>query len=261
MTERRPTDLEILAAAVAGLVGVLLGLPLMLDLVSAFADPPSLVSRLAPAETVRPFWVFFVLLPTSLAFIAIGLPFAFRLVLALFRSRLPAADVGKLAALASCLAAIGWELFSGRSGAWSLTATLVVSAVTARRPLAAFGARGAGWTLVAAGASITVFAYYAHALAEGGEPSVAIAPTFAVAGFVCAATGLLTATIRALCRARVALRALAGAWIAAAGWIVSPALAGRGPAGVPPDIFESYVIAGAGVLLAAFGLVLARRRE
>jgi len=222
---RRLRDSEIFFAALLALTATLVGSRLLGALVSDAAAvnfPPSLMARFGPSSTVANFSTFFVLLPVSLIFIAIGIPFALRSVAAAFRRDLERREVVGLLAVFGCLAGLVFEARAGGTGLLAFTATTALAYWQLWPPLAARGRRAADWAAAIAGGAGLTLAYYQWTFIGGGELSVFVAPTFLVVAFYACVTAVALALPSAVARPRVApigaaLLACAGlAWLASA---------------------------------------------
>jgi hypothetical protein len=180
-------------------------------------------------------WVVFVLIPAVVAFVGIGVPYAFRVLITLVRRRLASRDVTTTVALAACAALAVADLLMQRSGIVPLALTCAVVVWRAGRAYAARGARIAPALIATAGASLLGVAFYERAASRGDAPSVAIAPTLVLLSFYAGLAGILAASLAAAVpRASVRLGVASGmvglAW--AAGLRAMPLLGGAATAEV-----------------------------
>jgi hypothetical protein len=219
-------------------------------------DPLSapLLARTAPLTSVRPLYAFFILLPVSLGFLAIGVPFFLRTLSAAARGRIDGRTRQALLAFGVCLLVLIVELNVGGDGLVAMSAVAAVGAWQGRGPVARFGASH-GFTLIGvAGVSIAALAWYeARALGEA-EPSIAIAPTLLVVSLFLAGAGLVAATANVLEGCTESRVALAVAWLAMAAWLGAPLLRSvllESAAGA--DRFELAATAAAAIALTAVG--------
>jgi hypothetical protein len=248
---RRFTDAEIFFTAVLGISLVLLGNDAVLTVAAGAEQSPSLLSRLCLQTTIAPFWVFFVLLPSALGFIAIGLPYALRTLIAVIRKKLDSRHaVGVLVLLLVAAAAV-FELLWGRSGRFSLTAAAGVCIWQVWPALAGLPRKRGTRLLGLAGASLAGLAYYERSLAVGAEPSMAIAPTCYVSAFFFGPLGILLVSI-GLGSDRGRLAAVT-AWLAAIVFLIGSRAATALAGNVDPETLEwGGTTVAAAMLLAVF---------
>jgi hypothetical protein len=256
---RSSSDAEIFFTSVFAIAGVLLVGELLftlLEAASAVALGPALVARLAPLSTVRLLYASFVLLPAGLAFLAIGLPFCLRTLVAAFSRRLEPQARGALAALAACVVAAIVEVRLDMRGFVALSAAAAVSSWRAHPVLARMGAAHGFRLLAAGGASAAVLAWYEGRMLAHAATSIAVAPTFLVLAAVFAAAGLVTTTAAALRRDGDGRGAVALCWLAALGWLGAPLMRARLAASAPAaDRVELWTTATAAIVLCAAALV------
>jgi hypothetical protein len=245
------SDAEIFFTAVLGLSLVLLGNDAVLTVAAGDPDKPSLLSRLCLPTTIAPFWVFFVLLPSALGFIAIGVPYALRTLIALVRKKLESRNAVGVLALLLVAAAAFFELLWGRSGRISLAAAAGVGIWQVWPALAGVPRKRGTRMLGVAGGGLGGLAYYERALAMGAEPSMAVAPTCYVTAFFFGTLGILLVSA-GLAANRGRLAAVA-AWLGAAlfffGSRATTALAGNAD---PATIEWGGTAVAAAMLLAVF---------
>jgi hypothetical protein len=220
------TDAEIFFLALLGMASVLLaGVGLETFIAQSNVRGPGLIARVAPVAWVQPIYVFFILLPTALAVLTIGVPFFLRTLVAAIRRTLGLEPALGLVSLVACAGLLVWELREGQKGLATLTAVAAVAVWQSWRWLAAPG-RAVGARLVGtAGLALVGLVYYENAILRGGATSMAIAPTLAVVGFFCAALGVPLMLVRAFGRAVPGSRgrlAAATALIGAALWCAAP---------------------------------------
>jgi hypothetical protein len=259
------TDAEIFFLALLGMVSVLLaGEGLEAFIGASNARGPGLIARVAPVAWVQPIYVFFILLPTALAVLTIGVPFFLRTVVSALRRGLGLIPGLGLGALVACAGLLVWELREGRQGLVTLAAVAGVAIWQSWRWLAAPG-RAVGARLVGtAGFALAGLVYYENSILRGGATSMAIAPTFAVVGFFCASIGVPLMLVRALgCRVpgRRGRIAAAMALVAAALWAAAPFSRSLNPTPGAGDNYELVGTMAAALLFVAIAALseLARR--
>ena len=213
---RSPSDVDVLAGAVFLLAAALVTNPL-LPLLTGGEEATTLLARLAPRATVDRLWVVFVLIPAVVAFIGIGVPYAFRVLITLVRRRLSGADVTTTLALAACAALVLADLLMKRSGLVPLALTCAVALWRTGGSYAARGERMAPALIATAGGALLGVAFYQQTARAGDAPSMAIAPTLVLLAFYAglggALAGLLAVAVpRASVRVGVAASCVALLW-------------------------------------------------
>jgi hypothetical protein len=188
------SDAEVLAAAVLALAGAFATQPL-LSAVAGGPDLGTLTAKLAPLQTLDRLWVVFVLVPAVIAFVGIGVPYAFRVLLAAARGRLQRDAAITALALTVAVALVVADLLLARSGIVPLVFVCGVAASRSRLLLARLGARAAPTLLAVAGACLFGLAYYQKSMQAGASTSIAIAPTLLLVSFYAVLTGSLGAML------------------------------------------------------------------
>ncbi len=265
---RTARDIDVLALATLALAGAFATQPLLHVFGSADESAPSLIARLAPAQTVDRLWVVFVLIPAAIAFVGIGVPYAFRVLIAGVRGRLEPRGVSSAGLRATAVGLVVAELTMGRNWLASLVLTCFVAAWTARGALAQVGLRFAPHLLAVAGFCLVGLAFYERRLQTGGALSIAVAPTLVLAAFYASFVGAVAsigvgaqwrdgrpevAKRTSLLGTQVVVRTGLVAALLTAAWLFGPR-AVRAAVGGSPDVAEVTLTAAAG---AAY-LVLAR---
>ncbi len=188
------SDADVLAAAVLALAGAFATQPL-LRAIAGGPDLQTLTARLAPLQTLDRLWVVFVLIPAAIAFVGIGVPYAFRVVLAAARGQLGRDPAITTLALAVSVALVIADLFLARSGIVPLLLTCGVAASRARALLARLALRAAPTLFAVAGVCLFGLAYYQRTMQAGASISIAIAPTLVLVSFYAALTGSFAALL------------------------------------------------------------------
>jgi hypothetical protein len=256
LSKRSFSDFEIFFSALLGLSMVLVGRRLLgwitADVgLDAFA--PSLATRFGTSTTIANFSTFFVLLPTALAFIAIGIPFALRCLAAVFRRKIVRHELLGLLALTACVAGMAYEARLGSTGLISVAAIALVSLWQAWDALAARAARLGYWCLGGGALCLLGLAYYQSQYLAGAEASRFIAPTFLVVAFYLVGAGLVL-TVPAAIGAHRSRLAAALVWIAVAAWVAAPRLRAQALEPAAADMLELSVAAGGAALMLAAAL-------
>jgi len=257
---RGSTDTEIFFTALLGLCGVLLlgeALTWLITGANVIEGGPALIARLSlqsavgPKSSVQPIYVFFVLLPVSLAVLAIGIPFFLRTLLAAVHRTLDASEALGLAAFLVTTGVFAFEALAGRNGLVAVGTAALIGVWQSWNVLAAPGRRIGSRLLGVSGLGLAGFGYYQYRLVQGGGGSLAVAPTLLVLGFFAGCTGLLFVLARALGGAGYAgsgrITACA-ALVGAAAWCSAPYLRALAGDGASADGLELRV--------AAFGAVV-----
>jgi hypothetical protein len=196
--------------------------------------------------------------------LTIGVPFFLRTVVAAIRRTLGLEPALGLVALVACAGLLVWELREGQRGLATLAAIVTIAVWQSWRWLAAPG-RAIGARMVgAAGLALAGLVYYENSILCGGATSMAIAPTFAVVGFFCAAIGVPLMLVRAFGRSVPGSRgrlAAAVALVGAALWCAAPFGRNFNPEPGAGDRYELLGTMGAAVLFVAVSLLseIARR--
>lgn len=260
-------DAQIFFTAMLGLAMVLLCGELLVLLVMQSADAaygPALLARMASSpRTVRWIYVFFVLLPVSLAVLAIGFPFFLRTLTAALRNRLRKRELLGLTAMLAVVGALGAELWYGGNGALAVGAAALVGLWQAWKSIGENGGALGFRILAIGGLTFLGLAYYEQRHLAGAAPSVAVAPTLLVAGFFLAVTGLVLATASASRPGGKGRVLVAACWLAIGYWSVSPLLRTLTAAAEQADGLELASTGATGGLLLLAGLVreVGRRRD
>jgi hypothetical protein len=188
------SDADVLAAAVLAPAAAFATQPLL----RAIAGGPelgTLTSQLAPLQTLDRLWVVFILIPATIAFVGIGVPYTFRLLLAALRGRLEREDAITVISLAAAAALVIADLVLARSGIVPLVLTCGVAVWRARASLARLVGGAAPTLLAIAGSTLLGLAYYQKSMQGGAAASVAIAPTLVVVFFYAVLIGSLGALL------------------------------------------------------------------
>jgi hypothetical protein len=272
-TNAPPRDIEVLGLATLALAAAFATQPL-LHLAGA-GDPsaPTLLARLAPAQTIDRLWVVFVLVPAAVAFIGIGVPYAFRVLVAGLRGRLEQTAAWSALAIAAAIALVVFELAVGRSGVPSLVLACAAAGWAARSALVALSVRLAPYLFAVAGIALFGLAVYERRLQASGSASVAVAPTLVLSAFYASLTacaGALAAGASALGigapasdrgskqAAKAFARTAAAGLMVSLTWLLAPRLVrGVGDSPDSSEIALTVVAAAAFLVLARF----ARRAE
>jgi hypothetical protein len=262
VNDQRLRDPEIFFAALLALTSVLVGSRALNALVGASAGiafAPSLMARFGPSSTVATFSTFFVLLPTALAFIAIGIPFALRTIAAATRRELPKRDLFAMAGIAACFAALVFEASRGGSGLYSYAAMMLLSYWQLVPALARRGRRVGDWSCAAAGVSALGLAWHQWSYLGGSEASEFVAPTLLVIAFYSCIVGLASLMPAALTPPRKSTVSALVLAIATALWLQAPRLRVYSATGAEADQLEFAVATGAATLLLVVALAARRR--
>ncbi len=259
------TDAEIFFLALLGMSSVLLaGAGLEAFIAISAAKGPGLIARAAPVALVQPIYVFFILLPTALAVLTIGVPFFLRTVVGGFRRAIGWQPGLGLLALLACGGLLFWEQRAGYKGLVTLAVVVAIAIWQSWRWLVAPG-RAIGARMVgAAGVSLAGLVYYENAILQGGASSIAIAPTLAVVGFFCASIGVSLMLVRAFGRSVPGSRgrmAAAMALLGAGLWCAAPFGRAFNPAPGAGDRYELMATLAAAFLFVSIAALseLARR--
>ena len=259
-------DAQIFFAAVLGMTGVLLCGELLAALVtgsSGSAYGPALFSRMAATtQTVRWIYAFFVLLPASLAVLAIGFPFFLRSFIAALRGRLRRKEMIGFILMLGAFAGVGFEITRGGDGAIATAAAAVIALWQSGEAIGERGGTIGNRLLMTTGAVLLGLVHYERQVLSGSEPSLAIAPTLLVTAFFFGAAGLLMTTVAALRRGAKGRGRVFLSWIALGYWASSPQMRRLAVAAQEADNIEVASTAVAGVLLLVVGIAgeLARRK-
>ena len=263
MNDGRASDAQIFFTALSALTATLAGGELLLRwLASAQTASPAtaIAARSAPLETIRPFYAFFVLLPVGLGFLAIGVPFLLRTLMAAVHRRVSRGEATGLAAVLIGAVALVVEARFERDG---LATTLAITAVAGwqgRALLARAGERVAAAVLAAGGLSLVGLGYYERQLLAGVEQSMAIAPTLLLLAFFYLAFAVSTMAVAASRGSASRIVALLAAG-ASALWLASPVLRSTWADTVEAaDRFEVDATLAAGTVLLLVGAIAWLRR-
>lgn len=224
LADRISDDAQIFFAAVLGMAGVLLTHWLLASLVGLDGETQTLVSRLGPPSTILPFSVFLVFVPAVLAFLAIGLPFAMRTLVALVRWSLGLGQALGLLGLVACVVVAVVEIHAGGNGVVALLMVALISAVESGAILGR--CTGAlGWRLLAA-AAVALFGlgYYEYLYLAGGRVSIAVAPTLLLASFFLLGAALILLTASEFSQPGQPRLTILLAWLIAISWYAAPRL-------------------------------------
>ncbi len=184
----RFSDAQIFFASVLGLAGTFCAFRPLRMLVAAgteLTNGPTMVALLTPEATLRSLYVLFIILPVSLAFLAIGLPL---FVIFFVRSMRRGWYREELVAMAAFSVSLAVTVL-GRSVLWvfqtGLIAVMLTAAIACWPILSEYGYRSGRRILGLAGLFLAGAVYYQWSYMGTGEVSVAVAPTFiVVAGFL-----------------------------------------------------------------------------
>jgi hypothetical protein len=185
---RRPRrDVDAVVASVLVTAGAFASFALLQAI--ATSRGTTVLSRIAPPDTIGHLWVFFVLVPSLLLLVGVGVPSVIRALVALARGALTRYEINSLVMTAVAVALVVLEAGLRRSGATSLTLLCAVCAWRLISHMGTVGTRLQLPLLVGAAVSLLGLGVYQQRLHAGDPASVAVAPTLFLVSFYATAVG------------------------------------------------------------------------